>query len=122
MYRSTRLIHDYDISLVFVFDGIPPQLKKKEIRRRREQRNKAAIEREAALKSGDFAKAFSKAVMTSRLTRRVRDRLGVRVLTIGDYLHVKPGKPVQFPARVVRMVVCSLFVPYDIPVVTQKPL
>jgi flap endonuclease-1 len=55
--------------LVFVFDGEPPQLKQREIMKRRELREKAAREWEAALKSGDYITAFSKAVMTSRLTK-----------------------------------------------------
>jgi len=69
MFRSTRLIHDYDIYLVFVFDGMPPQLKQHEIKKRREQREKATQEWQTALKAGDYATAFSKAVMTSHLTR-----------------------------------------------------
>jgi len=69
MFRSTRLIHDYNIDLVFVFDGEPPQLKQHEIMKRREQREKATREWQTALKAGDYATAFSKAVMTSRLTR-----------------------------------------------------
>jgi len=69
MFRSTRLIHDYDILLVFVFDGEPPQLKQHEIIRRRQLREKATLEWQIALKKGDYATAFSKAVMTSRLTR-----------------------------------------------------
>lgn len=69
MFRSTRLIRDYGIDLVFVFDGRPPTLKQKEIVRRRELREKAAKEWEKALKAGDYVKAFSKAVMTSRLTK-----------------------------------------------------
>jgi flap endonuclease-1 len=69
MFRSTRLICDYNIRLVFVFDGEPPRLKQREIEKRRELREKAAREWEAALKAGDYITAFSKAVMTSRLTR-----------------------------------------------------
>jgi flap endonuclease-1 len=69
MFRSTRLICDYKIRLIFVFDGEPPQLKQREIIKRREQREKAAKEWEAALKTGDYITAFSKAVMTSRLTK-----------------------------------------------------
>jgi len=68
MFRSTRLIHDYDIYLVFVFDGYPPQLKQHEIMKRREMREKATQEWQTALKAGDYATAFSKAVMTSHLT------------------------------------------------------
>jgi len=69
MFRSTRLIHDYDIYLVFVFDGYPPQLKQHEIMKRREMREKATQEWQTALKAGDYTTAFSKAVMTSHLTR-----------------------------------------------------
>ena len=69
MFRSTRLIHDYHIHLIFVFDGVPPQLKQREITKRRELREKATYEWQRALEKGDYATAFSKAVMTSRLTR-----------------------------------------------------
>jgi len=69
MFRSTRLIHDYDTYLVFVFDGRPPQLKQHEIMKRREMREKAAQEWQTALKAGDYTTAFSKAVMTSHLTQ-----------------------------------------------------
>jgi len=73
MFRSTRLIHDYDIHLVFVFDGEPPALKQQEIMKRREMREKATLEWHKALEKGDYATAFSKAVMTSRLTRPLID-------------------------------------------------
>jgi len=73
MFRSTRLIHDFNIDLVFVFDGQPPTLKREEIRKRREQREKALQEWQQALKARDYAKAFSKAVMTSRLTRSMTE-------------------------------------------------
>ncbi|HEX9341212.1 MAG TPA: flap endonuclease-1 [Thermoplasmata archaeon] len=69
MFRTTRLLVDYDIHPVFVFDGPPPDLKREEIRRRREAREKSRQEYEAAVASGDSATAWSKAVMTSRLTR-----------------------------------------------------
>jgi len=69
MFRSTRLMHDYDIQLVFVFDGPPPQLKQHEILKRREMREKATVEWQKAREKGDYTTAFSKAVMTSRLTQ-----------------------------------------------------
>jgi len=69
MFRSTRLICDYNIRLVFVFDGQPPRLKQREIMKRRKLREKATKEWKTSLKAGDYIKAFSKAVMTSRLTR-----------------------------------------------------
>src|SRR5437879_349897 len=69
VFRTTRLIADYDIRPVFVFDGPPPELKWAEIRKRREVREKSQREYQAAVASGDTATAWSKAVMTSRLTR-----------------------------------------------------
>src|SRR2546426_8866931 len=68
-FRTTRLLADYDIRPVFVFDGPPPELKREEIRRRREAREKSEREYQAAVAVGDTATAWSKAVMTSRLTR-----------------------------------------------------
>src|SRR2546426_635828 len=68
-FRTTRLIADYDIRPVFVFDGPPPDLKRQEIQKRREAREKSQREYEAAIAAGDTATAWSKAVMTSRLTR-----------------------------------------------------
>jgi flap endonuclease-1 len=83
-YRTTRLISDYNMRLVFVFDGKPPDLKKNEILKRRELKEKAEIEYQKALAKGDFSEAFSKAVMTSRLdkqaledSKKILDLLGV---------------------------------------------
>lgn len=69
LFRSTRLIQDYEIKLVFVFDGQPPKQKQQEIAKRRQLREKATIEWQKALQKGDYATAWSKAVMTSRLTK-----------------------------------------------------
>ena len=73
MFRSTRLIHTYGINLVFVFDGKPPELKDQEIMKRRRLREKAEKEWEQALKAEDYATAWSKAVMSSRLTTSMVD-------------------------------------------------
>ncbi|HUV33511.1 MAG TPA: hypothetical protein VMW22_01170, partial [Candidatus Desulfaltia sp.] len=67
-FRTTRLISDYGMRLVFVFDGRPPTLKSGEVEKRREARRKAEQEYQEALSRGDVAAAHSKAVMTGRLT------------------------------------------------------
>ncbi len=69
MFRTTRLIADYDIRPIFVFDGVPPALKAREIEKRRAARAKAEKEYDLAIRGGDYGTAWSKAVMTSRLTR-----------------------------------------------------
>ena len=73
LFRTTRLVTDYGIQPVFVFDGPPPELKRAEIARRREVREKARHEYEAAVASGDLATAWSKAVTSTRLTRDMVD-------------------------------------------------
>jgi len=82
-FRTTRLIADYDIRPVFVFDGPPPELKREEIRKRREAREKSIREYEAAVASGDTATAWSKAVMTSRLTRAMVDEAKTLLTLLG---------------------------------------
>jgi flap endonuclease-1 len=67
-FRTTRLISDYGMRLVFVFDGRPPALKSGEVKRRREAKRRAEEEYREALSRGDVAEAYSKAVMTGRLT------------------------------------------------------
>ncbi len=83
-FRTTRLISDYGMSLVFVFDGKPPSLKMGEIEKRREARRKAEREYREAVERGDLPTAFSRAVMTGGLTRdlvddakRLLDLLGI---------------------------------------------
>ena len=67
-YRVTRMIADHGLQFVFVFDGKPPTRKAAEIERRRAVRQRYEIDRDAALRAGDLAAAYSKATMTSRLT------------------------------------------------------
>jgi len=67
-FRTTRLLTEYQIRTLFVFDGKPPRLKEAEIEKRRAQRRKAEEEWKEALSAKDYATAFSKAVMTGRLT------------------------------------------------------
>src|SRR5678815_2393382 len=72
-YRTTRLIADYGTDMVFVFDGKPPALKSAEIARRRSVKERYDAEYKEAIQAGDLAKAYSKATMTSRLTREMVD-------------------------------------------------
>ena len=84
VFRTTRLIADHRMGLVFVFDGRPPQLKRGEVDRRRALRKRAEEEYAEAVEAEDLATAYSKAVQTGRLTRqmvedskRLLDLLGV---------------------------------------------
>lgn len=70
-YRVTRLIAEHGVRLAFVFDGAPPPLKARELAKRRAVRARYEAEHAAALSRGDEAAAYSKATMTSRLTREM---------------------------------------------------
>ena len=71
--RTSRLIADFDMKPVFVFDGRPNPLKRMTIEMRRAATKKAEIEYSDAVSKKDHAKAWSKAVMTGRLTGSILD-------------------------------------------------
>jgi flap endonuclease-1 len=84
LYRTTRLVGEHGMRLVFVFDGRPPALKGAEIERRRAVRERYTEEHRQAVADGDLARAFSKSTMTSRISpgmlddaRRLLDLLGI---------------------------------------------
>lgn len=68
-FRTTRLMAEHGLKLAFVFDGAPPALKAAELARRRAVKVEFERAREEALARGDLEEAYSKATMTSRLTR-----------------------------------------------------
>jgi flap endonuclease-1 len=68
-YRTTRLIAEHGLRPIFVFDGAPPALKAREIAKRRAIKRKYEEDRAAAIASGDLEQAYSKATMTSTLTK-----------------------------------------------------
>jgi flap endonuclease-1 len=72
-FRTTRLVSDYDMKLVFVFDGKPSELKLEELEKRREARKRSEEEYRKAVEKGDLQKAFSKVVMTGKLTKKSLD-------------------------------------------------
>jgi flap endonuclease-1 len=82
-FRATKLLHDHNIKLVYVFDGEPPELKKKELKKRRKIKEKAKREWEEALKSKDYATAYSKSTMMSRLTREMINDTKVLLRLLG---------------------------------------
>lgn len=104
MFRSTRLMRDFNIDLAFVFDGQPPALKDEETKRRRENREKALREWQQALEAHDYAEAFSKAVMTSRLTRGMIDD-AKKLLTLLGIPYVQA--PSEAEAQAAYMAMCG---------------
>ena len=68
-FRTTRLIAEHGLKLVFVFDGAPPKLKLAELERRRAVKAEFERARAEAIARGDLEAAYSKATMTSKLTR-----------------------------------------------------
>jgi len=70
-FRTTKLIADYNMRPIFVFDGMHPPLKRREVERRREARAKAEKEYFDAINRGDYSDVFSKAVMTGKLSSQM---------------------------------------------------
>jgi flap endonuclease-1 len=91
-YRTTRLIGEYGLQLAFVFDGVPPTLKAAEIRRRRDVRARYESEHRAALEAGDLEAAYSKATMTSRVSRGMVDEAKELLRLLGIPVVQAPGE------------------------------
>jgi flap endonuclease-1 len=68
-FRTTRLLTEHALKLVFVFDGAPPPAKAAEIARRRAVKAEFERAQADALARGDLEDAYAKATMTSRLTK-----------------------------------------------------
>ena len=67
LFRLSALASE-GLKLCLIFDGKPHPLKKRILDERRDRKNKAQAEWEAALAAGDLVKARTKAQQTSRLT------------------------------------------------------
>ena len=70
-FRTTRLMAEHGVKLVFVFDGAPPKQKLAELDRRRAVKAEFERARADAIARGDLEQAYSKATMTSKLTREM---------------------------------------------------
>lgn len=66
-YRTINLVEN-GIKPIFVFDGKPPELKAREIEKRRAIREEASKKYEEAVKSGDIEAARKYAAMAAKLT------------------------------------------------------
>lgn len=73
LMRTTRLMGDYSMRPVFVFDGKPPELKKTTLEARRLYREKARRDWEEAVSKGDYKSAWSKAVTMNSLNQAMQD-------------------------------------------------
>lgn len=92
LFRSTRLMLDHDLRLVFVFDGEPHPLKARVLAERRFARDKARAEWYEALQRHDLPTAWSKAVMMSRLDQPMIDDAKRLLSLIGIPCVQAPGE------------------------------
>lgn len=72
LYRNANLI-EHGIRPCYVFDGEVHDLKLDTVQQRRERREAAMKEWEAALEEGDMERAYSKATQSTRMTKEVLD-------------------------------------------------
>jgi flap endonuclease-1 len=70
LYRNSNIVEN-DANLVYVFDGKPPELKRRTLDERVTRKSRAEAEWREALQEGDLERAKTKAAQTSRLTREM---------------------------------------------------
>jgi len=83
LYRTANLV-GMGIKVVYVFDGVPPDLKEAEIKRRAKMKEEALVKYERALQEGRIEEARTYAQMTLRLkdymaedSKRLLTQMGV---------------------------------------------
>jgi flap endonuclease-1 len=69
--RTSRLVTDYNLRPLFVFDGRPNPLKRATVEARKRVQQKAHTEYVQAIAAKDYSRAWSKVVMTGRVTGEV---------------------------------------------------
>jgi flap endonuclease-1 len=73
LMRTTRLMGEYGVRPIFIFDGKPPLLKMRTLEARREYRERARREWEEAVKRHDYSAAWSKAVRMDSLNKAMQN-------------------------------------------------
>lgn len=73
LYRTGNLV-EAGIEPAFVFDGVPPEVKREELKRRKERKEQAREAMEEALEEGDLETARTKAAQQATLTGEMVER------------------------------------------------
>jgi flap endonuclease-1 len=101
-YRVTRLMADYDLDLVYVFDGQPPRLKRAELDHRRATRARFQQAAAAARAAGDTARAYATSTMSARLTREMAREARELIRLLGLPVVDAPGEGEAQAAHMAR--------------------
>ncbi len=83
LMRTTRLMGDYGVRPVFIFDGKPPELKMRTLQARRRYREQARLEWEEAVRRRDYSTAWSKAVRMDSLTKQMQEDAKTMLALLG---------------------------------------
>ena len=100
-YRTATLL-ELGIRPVYVFDGAPPELKRKTIEARRAVRAAAQVEWKAAVEAGDMKKAQTAASRSSRLETPMVDESKSLLDAMGVPWVAAPGEGEAQMAEMVR--------------------
>lgn len=90
-YRTINLVEN-GIKPIYVFDGKPPELKAREIEKRRTTREEAIRKYEEAVKTGDLETARKYAVIASKLTDYMVEESKRLLVAMGIPLIQAPGE------------------------------
>lgn len=104
-YRSIKWL-EAGIRPVFVFDGTPPDLKRKTLDERRERKKEAEKKRLAAIETGDIDLAKRYAQQTSKLTNEMAEQAKQLLQALGIPIIQAPSEGEAEAADLVKRQVC----------------
>lgn len=114
-YRTINLI-EHRVTPIYVFDGLPSQLKRRTLEARASRREAEKAEWERSLREGMLAEARAHAVASSRITKEIVES-GKRLLDYMGVAHIQaPSEGEAQTARMVRdgLVYASASQDYDL--------
>ncbi|HHT74909.1 MAG: flap endonuclease-1 [Methanomassiliicoccaceae archaeon] len=82
LYRNVNLL-EAGIKPIYVFDGVPHELKSQTLAERSERRSKAQQEWEEAITEGDIERARCKATQSSRMTNEIAESSRILLTYLG---------------------------------------
>lgn len=92
LFHRTIQFMEAGIKPIWIFDGKPPELKSKELDKRKEMKQKAEESKEKAIEEGDFEKAKQMAGRSIKITKEMMEDAKNLIRIMGCPVIESPGE------------------------------
>lgn len=103
LFHRTIQFMEAGVKPIWIFDGKPPELKAKELDKRKEMKEKAEESKEKAIEEGDFEKAKQMAGRSIKITKEMMEDAKTLIKIMGCPVIEAPGEAEAQCAELCRM-------------------